>query len=177
MLVCLFAQKLYIIYFQPEKNIRKLTMNSNAANRSRYGAFNDIFSCHICFGALNFIPIVFTWSLTVIALQGNWAPNLSRLTALHTELHRPTFKYLRNNLLMRRIFVRVKINSYGEFKGIAMAQYTRICLNFNFSWSFECVREIWYLLNSAVLKLICKTANISLPMSWRHYGSNRKCKK
>nr|VZI28469.1 unnamed protein product [Spirometra erinaceieuropaei] len=35
-LVCLFAPKLYIIYFQPEKNIRKLTMNSGTSNKNKY---------------------------------------------------------------------------------------------------------------------------------------------
>ncbi|KAM7535362.1 hypothetical protein Aperf_G00000099435 [Anoplocephala perfoliata] len=35
-LVCLFAPKVYIIYFHPEKNIRKLTMNSGPGGRSRY---------------------------------------------------------------------------------------------------------------------------------------------
>ncbi|VDD75673.1 unnamed protein product, partial [Mesocestoides corti] len=36
-LVCLFAPKVYIIYFHPEKNIRKLTMNSGPGSKSRYG--------------------------------------------------------------------------------------------------------------------------------------------
>ncbi|KAM3187510.1 hypothetical protein ACTXT7_002155 [Hymenolepis weldensis] len=35
-LVCLFAPKVYIIYFHPEKNIRKLTMNSGPGSKSRY---------------------------------------------------------------------------------------------------------------------------------------------
>lgn len=41
-LVCLFTPKLYIIVFQPEKNVRKLTMNSATYKKGGAGGGSSI---------------------------------------------------------------------------------------------------------------------------------------
>lgn len=58
MLCCLFFPKMYIIYFQPENNVKRLTMNKNITTKQKFAQLikqstNDVANTPVVFNYLS----------------------------------------------------------------------------------------------------------------------------